>query len=71
MRMTQVVYFALGDNLMNFPGLPGISGMVKVGANDFVVVHDTKGPLGARLGAIRYRRKAQDTRAWSMQLADI
>ena len=37
---------------MNLPGLPGISGMVKVAANEFLVVHDTKGPLGARLGAI-------------------
>ena len=37
---------------MNFPGLPGISGMVKVAANDFLVIHDTKGPLGARLGTI-------------------
>jgi len=26
--------------------------MVKVAANEFLVVHDTKGPLGARLGAI-------------------
>ena len=37
---------------MHLPGLPGISGMVKVAANHFLVVHDTKGPLGARLGAI-------------------
>jgi hypothetical protein len=37
---------------MNFPGLPGISGMVKVGANDFLVVHDTKDPKEAWLGTI-------------------
>ena len=37
---------------MNFTGLPGISGMVRVGPNDFLVVHDTKGPLEPRLGAI-------------------
>ena len=37
---------------MNFPGLPRISGMVKVAANDFLVIHNTKDPLGARLGTI-------------------
>ena len=42
---------------MNFPGLPGISGMVKVAANDFLVIHDTKGPLGARLGTITIQKE--------------
>jgi hypothetical protein len=37
---------------MNLPGIPGISGMVKVAANHFLAVHDTKGPVGARLGVI-------------------
>jgi hypothetical protein len=37
---------------MNFPGLPEISGMVKVGADEFLVIHDTKSPLEPRLGVI-------------------
>jgi hypothetical protein len=37
---------------MNFPGLPAISGMVKVASNEFLVIHDTKGPLEPRLGVI-------------------
>jgi hypothetical protein len=36
---------------MNLTGVPGISGMVKVAPNQFLVVHDTKGP-GPRLGVI-------------------
>ena len=41
---------------MNLPGLPSISGMVKVAANHFLVVHDTKGPVGARLGVISVQK---------------
>lgn len=37
---------------MNFPGLPAISGMVKVAPNEFLVIHDSKGPLELRLGVI-------------------
>jgi hypothetical protein len=37
---------------MILPGLPGISGMVKVAANQYLVIHDAKGPRGARLGII-------------------
>jgi hypothetical protein len=46
-----------GGILMNFPGLPGISGMVKVASNQFLVIHDTKGPLGARLGGIEIQKE--------------
>jgi hypothetical protein len=41
---------------MNFPGLPAISGMVKVGADEFLVIHDTKSPLEPRLGVIYVRK---------------
>jgi hypothetical protein len=42
---------------MDFPGLRSISGMVKVGSSEFLVVHDTKAPLGARLGAISIHKE--------------
>jgi hypothetical protein len=44
--------YRAGGVLMILSGLPGISGMVKVAANRFLVVHDTKGPVGPWLGAI-------------------
>jgi hypothetical protein len=53
----------LSGTLMNSPGLPSISGMVKVGSNKFLVIHDTKGPLGARLAAIRIQKEGQDTKS--------
>ena len=42
---------------MNLPGLPSISGMVKVAANQFLVVHDGKRPNEPRLGVIDVEEK--------------
>ena len=47
---------------MNLPGLPGISGMVKVAANQFLVVHDTKSPLESRLGVICIQEDVPNTK---------
>jgi hypothetical protein len=41
---------------MSSPEPPSISGMVKVAANHFLVVHDTKDLIGPRLGFIEIQK---------------